>query len=971
MLLDQKTSAPAVFAKFWKKMKTEKTKITREAPARQKSENQVNKIESESVKSFSEADMLKIIRELEVNKQKIEIQNEELRLARSVAEVASKKYTELYDFAPSGYMTLSKEATILGLNIHSASLLGQDRSALLNKSFDFFISTESRPVFTAFFREVSKTKAKCSCEVLLVTKGSEQVYVHIDGVMTEDGKNCLLSLIDITGLKKAEVTLKQASQNWQSTFDAITDYVLLLNPEHEILEINLAGMQALGLKRKDIVGNKCFCMVHNQDFPIEECPCNKSLLNKKTEISEYTKDGRTYELIAWPIFDESNEIKAFTHIVRDISERKLMEQSLTESEELFRLLVSNSPSGIGMLDLNGTIVQLNNRLLEIFGAKKEEVVGRNFLDVLPIYNVDNEVSKMDFQRRLVNEPGLSELSITTNDKRNVTIEIKTTLIKREAEILGVLYIVDDITERKQSEKELANYREHLEEIVDLRTKELKKSEENLHKAKEAAESANRAKSEFLANMSHEIRTPMNAIIGFSELLSKSIKDEKLLSQVETISGSGKNLMTIINDILDLSKIEAGEMHLQPEPVNLIKLIKEIENIFSQAFKEKNLLFIVQTDHDFPTLLMLDETRLRQILFNLVGNALKFTEKGQIRLFVKLTRKYGERVDIVISIEDTGIGIIKQHQEVIFEPFSQQMGQDTRKFGGTGLGLAITKKLVGMMGGCISLKSEKGQGSVFTISLPDIMVPTDETFPVKEVFDLQTPVIFEEARVLIVDDIASNRKLIIDTLENSNLILVEAANGQEALGSIEQHQPDLILMDLRMPEMDGLELTRILRSRKKTRNIPIIAVSASVKTVREGEEIKTIFNDYIIKPIDIAVLIEIIKKYLKYKIVVQSVTPEHVVGLPLSATQKKLLKDLIGVLENDFLPQHKIVVEAKQIEDIKLFGKDLMGLGEAKSIPVVIEYGKRICRYANTFEVAKLMNTLNEFPGLIKEIKTLI
>jgi len=276
----------------------------------------------------------------------------------------------------------------------------------------------------------------------------------------------------------------------------------------------------------------------------------------------------------------------------------------------------------------------------------------------------------------------------------------------------------ELLARVKTHIELKKYREHLEKLVQDRTSELKK-------AKDVAEAANKAKSEFLANMSHEIRTPINAVLGFTELLESSITDPKQKNYLNSIKDGSRGLLTLINDILDLSRIDAGKMELQYTVTNPYTLFKEIERIFSLNAQQKGLDFIIEIAEDIPESLSLDQVRLRQILFNIIGNAVKFTEKGYIKIFANViySKEDKSAVDLIISIKDTGIGMSTEFQKKVFDIFSQQEGQSSRKYGGTGLGLGIAKRLAEMMGGKINLISEVNKGSTFEIKLFNIAVST--------------------------------------------------------------------------------------------------------------------------------------------------------------------------------------------------------------------------------------------------------
>jgi PAS domain S-box-containing protein len=502
-----------------------------------------------------------------------------------------------------------------------------------------------------------------------------------------------------------------------------------------------------------------------------------------------------------------------------------IQQQLQASEAYSRSILNALPDLLFVLDTEGVYHHVYANDTRELLATPEQVIGKTLHDLLPPELADYAVA------------GIRQV-VATGQPYTLEYELETPIGHQfyEARLVPylpnrVLALVRNITERKRAELRLAEMNMELEMQI-LHAQEMAV----------AAQAANRAKSEFLANMSHEIRTPMNGILGMAELLMDTPLNEEQRDYLTTLRTSADYLLNLLNDILDLSKIEAGRMHLECVPVMLEELVRETMRLFQARAESKGLRLRYEIAPETPPVVQGDPVRLRQILANFVSNAIKFTEQGEVQILVSPSRRYEQ--GIWLSVRDTGIGIPSDRLTAIFEPFTQADSSTTRKYGGTGLGLTICKRLAEMMGGQIGVESEPGAGSTFYVDLP---LPLAE-LPAPQTDDLNAPevIIPSGKRILLVEDNEVNRKVALRLLDKLQLRVEVATNGVEAVQKATTDAYDLILMDCQMPEMDGYEATRQLRACGV--GTPIIALTANALQGDREQCLLAGMDDYLAKPI---------------------------------------------------------------------------------------------------------------------------
>lgn len=410
---------------------------------------------------------------------------------------------------------------------------------------------------------------------------------------------------------------------------------------------------------------------------------------------------------------------------------------------------------------------------------------------------------------------------------------------------------EQILNQKSTELYLIN--QELREMTDGLEQEVRRRTEDLLRARDQALAAVKAKSDFVANMSHEIRTPLNGVLGIITLLEDTILTDDQQRLLTTAAESGEHLLEVVNDILDFSKIEAGKMELNIEPMDLVALLHQVPATFGAAAAQRQLTLDVHIPEHFPPGIEGDAMRLRQVIYNLVSNALKFTHQGGVSIRLGITDEHYH-----IEVEDTGVGMTPAQQEVVFNAFDQADSSVTRQYGGTGLGLSITHKLVDMMQGQITLRSEPGKGSCFQLSLPLAITELEHKAPESDVDDL----LFDGQTVLLVEDNTVNQTIAIHMLEKMNLTVELCVNGREAVEISRRHDIDLILMDVQMPVMDGLEATRIIRAREATgHHVPIVAMTAHASDQHRIESLDSGMDEHVTKPIKVRELKQVLHRFL--------------------------------------------------------------------------------------------------------------
>jgi len=589
------------------------------------------------------------------------------------------------------------------------------------------------------------------------------------------------------------------------------------------------------------------------------------LANQELLFQTGEKEKRAAERV---IADIELEIQNKEKLKRELANKELEDLSYSAklASQYSLSLIEASRDPLFTISSEGKITDMNNATINITEVPREKLIGSDFSD----YFTEPEKARKGYQE-VFTKGFVADYPLIMKDGQFTDVLFNGSVYKDDkGNVMGAVVVARVITEQKRIEKELIEAKVFAELAAEIAEDAKLKAES----ATRIAEDAVKAKQQFLSNMSHEIRTPMNAIIGFTKVVLKTELTLKQKEYLTAIKLSGDALIVLINDILDLAKVDAGKMTFEQTPFKMASSISAMLHLFEAKIQEKNLELVREYDNRIPEVLVGDPVRLHQIILNLVSNAVKFTTKGKITVSVKLLEEDSEKAMIEFLVKDTGIGIAENKIDSIFENFQQASSHTSRLYGGTGLGLAIVKQLVEPQGGRISVTSKKDEGSTFSFVLTFLKTNTEAESGI-EILELDSQI--KNIKVLVVEDIALNQLLMKTLLDDFGFERAIASNGKIAIEMMESKSFDIILMDLQMPEMNGFEATEYIRNTLNSK-IPIIALTADVTTVDLAKCKAVGMNDYIAKPVDEKLLyskiIGLVKKPNNIKLQQQSETNEH-------------------------------------------------------------------------------------------------
>jgi PAS domain S-box-containing protein len=759
-----------------------------------------------------------------------------LKRKNTQLQTQTKRYDEFVDIftvSPEIHCILDRSGAILFINEAVTPMLHYSVEEVIgNNIWAYCYREDIDRIVYAIEKGLKNKEKQFRLDFRLVSKTGEVKWISWGMVAKEQRWYCYGR--DISEGKKVEQELTKLS----FVASKVNNGVVINDPQNNVMWVNDAFEKITGFNLEDLKGKPLGDLISGPETDWSLIENARTLTKQKqsftVDILAYRKDKQKIWLSIYNtvVLDIDGKVETEVEIIIDITEKKKAEEEL----QILSLVASKTDTGVAITNEKGEITWVNEALENLVGYSLDELSGKMLGDLLSSSETDKEVIFNARKKALNKQAYTIEVFAHKKDRTPIWLSVANTpIINALGQLERQVELIYDITKRKQIEREMLESREQALQLSE-------------------------AKEMFLSVMSHEIRTPLNAVIGMTHLLLDNNPKESQINDLNILKFSGENLLNIINDILDFTKIETGNLQLESLPFDLHSLSVDIINSLQMSAGKRGNLLSLFYDDTIPEQLLGDKTRLYQVIINLIGNAIKFTENGKVDLVITQKEKTESKVTIYFEIKDTGIGIPKDKQSYIFETFTQARADISRKYGGTGLGLAITKKLLKLYNSEINVESTEGKGTIFSFAikfnqLSATYVATKQT---------SSTTVFTDKKILVVDDNEVNILIAKRFLTKWGLVIDFATNGEEAINKVMNNIYDLIFMDIRMPGIDGFDTTRIIREIEGDyfKTVPIIALTASTLHNENIKFKECGMNGHILKPFNPDEIKEVLTNYFK-------------------------------------------------------------------------------------------------------------